>query len=69
MCYLNQVLLFLQGGIYIVQLLDTYGAPIAIIFVVFLEAVAVSWIYGNFHYTIIYLVYYLYIQAESASYC
>ncbi|CAG2225029.1 Sodium-dependent serotonin transporter,Sodium-dependent dopamine transporter,Sodium-and chloride-dependent glycine transporter 2,Sodium-dependent noradrenaline transporter [Mytilus edulis] len=34
------------GGIYVVQLLDVFGAPISIIFVVFLESVAVSWIYG-----------------------
>ena len=38
-----------QGGIYLVQLMDTYGAPISIIFVVFLEAIAISWIYGNVH--------------------
>ena len=31
------------------QLMDTYGAPISIIFVVFLEAIAISWIYGNIH--------------------
>ena len=29
------------------QLMDTYGAPISIIFVVFLEAIAISWIYGK----------------------
>ena len=29
------------------QLMDTYGAPISIIFVVFLEAMAISWIYGE----------------------
>lgn len=29
-----------------VQLLDSYVAPIALIFVVFLEAVSVSWLYG-----------------------
>lgn len=37
----------LQGGIHVVQLLDSYVAPIALIFVVFLEALSVSWLYGN----------------------
>ena len=36
-----------QGGIYVVQLFDTYAAPISILLVVFLEAVAVNWIYGK----------------------
>ena len=40
LCYI------LQGGIYLVQLLDTYGAPISILFIVCVEAIAVSWIYG-----------------------
>ena len=39
--------LTLQGGIYVVQLFDTYAAPISILLVVFLEAVAVNWIYGK----------------------
>ncbi|KAJ8313056.1 hypothetical protein KUTeg_010429, partial [Tegillarca granosa] len=45
-CFLGALSTITYGGIYVVQLLDSYGAPIAIIFVVFLEAVGVSWIYG-----------------------
>nr|XP_042900478.1 sodium-dependent dopamine transporter-like isoform X2 [Parasteatoda tepidariorum] len=35
-----------QGGAYIVQLLDRYAAGYSILFAVFFEAIAVSWIYG-----------------------
>ncbi|GAB6026864.1 hypothetical protein CHUAL_013470 [Chamberlinius hualienensis] len=35
------------GGSYIVQLLDSYGPSISILFVVFVEAVAVCWLYGT----------------------
>ncbi|KAL5016175.1 hypothetical protein ScPMuIL_005764 [Solemya velum] len=45
-CFLGALATTTYGGIYVVQLLDNYGAPVAIIFVVFLEAAAVSWIYG-----------------------
>ncbi|XP_036359791.1 sodium-dependent serotonin transporter-like isoform X2 [Octopus sinensis] len=45
-CLLGGLATTTYGGIYVVQLLDTYGAPISILFVVFLESVAVSWIYG-----------------------
>lgn len=45
-CLLGGLATTTYGGIYVVQLLDTHGAPISILFVVFLESVAVSWIYG-----------------------
>ncbi|GBN54243.1 Sodium-dependent dopamine transporter, partial [Araneus ventricosus] len=35
-----------QGGAYVVQLLDRYAAGYSILFAVFFEAIAVSWIYG-----------------------
>ncbi|GFT80494.1 sodium-dependent dopamine transporter [Nephila pilipes] len=35
-----------EGGAYVVQLLDRYAAGYSILFAVFFEAVAVSWIYG-----------------------
>ncbi|XP_053201080.1 sodium-dependent dopamine transporter-like [Panonychus citri] len=35
-----------QGGAYVVQLLDTYAAGYSILFAVFCESIAVSWIYG-----------------------
>ncbi|GIZ04358.1 sodium-dependent dopamine transporter [Caerostris extrusa] len=35
-----------QGGAYVVQLLDQYAAGYSILFAVFFEAIAVSWIYG-----------------------
>ncbi|XP_059166029.1 sodium-dependent serotonin transporter-like, partial [Physella acuta] len=45
-CFMGALVTTTYGGIYVVQLMDTYGAPISILLVVFLEAVAVSWIYG-----------------------
>ncbi|GFY57786.1 sodium-dependent dopamine transporter [Trichonephila inaurata madagascariensis] len=35
-----------EGGAYVVQLLDRYAAGYSILFAVFFEAIAVSWIYG-----------------------
>uniref|UniRef100_T1KSR7 Transporter n=1 Tax=Tetranychus urticae TaxID=32264 RepID=T1KSR7_TETUR len=35
-----------QGGAYVVHLLDTYAAGYSILFAVFCESIAVSWIYG-----------------------
>lgn len=37
----------LQGGIYVVNLLDQFAATYSILIAVFFEAVAVSWIYGE----------------------
>ncbi|NP_001191502.1 serotonin transporter [Aplysia californica] len=45
-CFLGGLVTTTYGGIYVIQLMDTYGAPISILLIVFLEAVAVSWIYG-----------------------
>ncbi|XP_050408843.1 sodium-dependent serotonin transporter [Patella vulgata] len=45
-CFLGGLATTTYGGIYVVQLFDVYAAPISILLVVFLEAVAVSWIYG-----------------------
>ncbi|KAH9487583.1 hypothetical protein Btru_072326 [Bulinus truncatus] len=45
-CFLGALVTTTYGGFYVVQLMDTYGAPISILLVVFLEAVTVSWIYG-----------------------
>ncbi|KAK7506140.1 hypothetical protein BaRGS_00002862, partial [Batillaria attramentaria] len=45
-CFLGSLITTTYGGIYVVQLFDTYAAPISILLVVFLEAVAVNWIYG-----------------------
>lgn len=36
----------LQGGVYLVNLLNVYGPGLAILFVVFVEAAGVCWIYG-----------------------
>ena len=35
-----------QGGTYVVNLINIYGPGISTLFIVFLEAVAVSWVYG-----------------------
>lgn len=45
-CFIGALATTTYGGIHVVQLLDSYVAPIALIFVVFLEAVSVSWLYG-----------------------
>ncbi|CAL1527008.1 unnamed protein product [Lymnaea stagnalis] len=45
-CFMGALVTTTYGGIYVVQLMDTYGAPISILLIVFLEAIAVSWIYG-----------------------
>ncbi|XP_041346644.1 sodium-dependent serotonin transporter-like [Gigantopelta aegis] len=45
-CFVGGLVTTTYGGIYVVQLFDTYGAPISILLVVFFEAAAVSWIYG-----------------------
>ncbi|ESO82402.1 hypothetical protein LOTGIDRAFT_134594 [Lottia gigantea] len=45
-CFLGGLASTTYGGIYIVQLMDVYAAPISILLVVFLEAIAVGWIYG-----------------------
>ena len=36
-----------QGGAYLVDLLNVYGPGIAILFLVFVEAVGVCWCYGT----------------------
>lgn len=36
-----------QGGLFYVALMDTFAAGTSLILVVFFEAVAVAWVYGN----------------------
>ena len=43
----GQYCILAQGGNYVVNLLDNHGAPISILFICFLEAVAVNWCYGK----------------------
>lgn len=38
---------FLQGGAYVVKLLEEFGVGCSIIVLGFLEAIAVSWFYGK----------------------
>lgn len=37
----------LQGGIYVLTLLDTFAAGTSILFAVLMEAIGVSWFYGK----------------------
>lgn len=36
-----------QGGIYVLTLLDTFAAGTSILFAVLMEAIGVSWFYGE----------------------
>jgi len=42
----------IQGGQYVLTLLDKHGAPISILLICFLECIAVSWFYGVYPYFI-----------------
>ena len=44
------MLLFLQNGVYIMHLLDTYSAGLSVITVSFLESIAIAWVYGLPHF-------------------
>ena len=36
-----------KGGVFVVNLMERYAAGYSILFAVFLEALAVSWLYGK----------------------
>lgn len=44
---ISLALLLLQGGIYVLTLLDKYAAGTSILFGVLIEAIGVSWFYGK----------------------
>ena len=46
-CFLGGLSTTTYGGSYILNLLDQHGAPISILFIVFVEAIAVNWFYGE----------------------
>jgi len=37
----------MQGGMYVLQLMDHYSAGFGVLVIAIVECVAVSWIYGN----------------------
>lgn len=43
----NNIFTSHQGGNYVVMFLDTYGTSTSLLFIVFIESVAVSWFYGR----------------------
>lgn len=45
-CFLGALPTTTYGGNYVVYMLDTHAAPISILFICFLEAIAVNWFYG-----------------------
>lgn len=45
-CFIGALATTTNGGQYVVTLIDTHGAPISILFICFLEAIAVNWFYG-----------------------
>lgn len=50
----------LQGGIYVLTLLDKYAAGTSILFGVLIEAIGVSWFYGMKFSSIIYIYMYIF---------
>lgn len=42
---------FFQGGIYVLNVIDSQSAGLSLVFVVIFEAVAVSWGYGRYLYS------------------
>lgn len=57
----------LQGGIYVLTLLDKYAAGTSILFGVLIEAIGVSWFYGMKFSSILELSFYIWITV--LSYC
>ncbi|VDN11637.1 unnamed protein product [Dibothriocephalus latus] len=49
-CFLGALPTTTNGGYYVLTLLDTYGAPFSILFIVFCECVALCWCYGKFQF-------------------
>ncbi|XP_064649571.1 sodium-dependent serotonin transporter-like isoform X2 [Lineus longissimus] len=45
-CFLGGLCTTTYGGSYVLNLLDQHAAPISILFIVFVEAIAVNWFYG-----------------------
>jgi solute carrier family 6 serotonin transporter-like protein 4 len=45
-CFVGALSTTTYGGQYVLNLLDSHGAPISILFICFLEAIAVNWFYG-----------------------
>ncbi|XP_014674339.1 PREDICTED: sodium-dependent serotonin transporter-like [Priapulus caudatus] len=45
-CYLGALPTTTYGGSYVIQMYDAFGTQLSILFIVFLEAVAVCWFYG-----------------------
>lgn len=45
-CFLGSLPTTTYGGQYVITLMDTHAAPVALIFICFVEAIAVNWFYG-----------------------
>nr|WLN44341.1 NTT9 [Sinonovacula rivularis] len=45
-CFLGGIPTTTYGGQYVITLMDTHAAPVALIFICFIEAIAVNWFYG-----------------------
>lgn len=46
-CFLGALATTTYGGQYVITLLDTHAAPVALIFICLIEAIAVNWFYGT----------------------
>lgn len=45
-CFLGALPTVTNGGQYVINLLDNHAAPISLLFICFIEAIAVNWFYG-----------------------
>ncbi len=47
---LSEIILCVQGGIYVFQLMDHYTAVVSLMFLAFFEVLAITLIFGEFHF-------------------
>ena len=43
------MLIYFQGGVYILQVLDWYCASVSVMFLAFMEVFGLAWVYGNIY--------------------
>lgn len=48
MCFILGIPCVMEGGQYVLNLMDTYGGGISVVFLAVSEVIGVSWVYGMF---------------------